>query len=145
MSVDENKQVVLDFIDILKREDYDALADLLHEDFSWVVPARSPTLSFLNQPRNKEFSVGRMKANRDLMITPLQFKPFGWTVDGERVAVECEGQVVWNNGMEYNNLYHLLFQIRDGQILKLVEYCDFMYAWETNPLLPNPDNKKKEG
>lgn len=76
-----------------------------------------------------------MKANRDSMSKPLEFKPFGWTVGDDRIAVECEGHVVWNNGKEYNNLYHLLFAIRDGKIEKLTEYCDFLCAYETNPLL----------
>lgn len=143
MSAEEKKQVVLDFIEVLKQEDYEGLANLLGDDFQWVVPARSPTLKMLTEPRDKEFSVGRMKANRDLMTKPLHFEPFGWTIDGDRVAVECEGEVVWANGMEYNNLYHLLFVVRDGKIRKLVEYTDFLYAWETNPLLPNPANKKE--
>ena len=135
------KQMVLDFIDCLKTFDYERLASLFHEDFHWVIPVRSPTLAVLTKPRDKAYAVGRMKDNIDLMSNPLEFKPFGWTIDGDRLAVECEGTVVWNNGMEYNNLYHLLFEFRDGQIVKMTEYCDFLYAWETNPLLPNPATK----
>ena len=141
MERSEAKELVLGFIDCMKTSDYKRLAELLHEDFEWKIPVRSPTLEILTKPRNKEYSVGRMKANIDLMKTPLQFKPFGWTIDGNRAAVECEGTVVWVNGMEYNNLYHLLFEFKDGQIVKMTEYCDFLYAWETNPLLPNPATK----
>ena len=144
MSVEEQKQVVWAFIDVMKREDYNGLADLLAEDFQWVIPARSPTLKALTAPRNKEYSVGRMKDNRDLMAKPLHFEPIGWTIDGERVAVECEGEVVWKNGLKYNNLYHLLFVIRDGKIHKLVEYTDFLYAWETNSLLSKLTTVKEE-
>lgn len=53
MSAEENKQVVRDFIEYLKTKDFDRLADLFSEDFTWVVPARSPTLAMLRAPRNK--------------------------------------------------------------------------------------------
>ena len=137
MEKNEAKQLVLDFIDCLKTFDYKRLADLFHEDFEWVIPVRSPTLEALTARRDKAYAVGRMKDNIDSMSNPLEFKPFGWTIDENRAAVECEGTVVWNNGMEYNNLYHLLFEFKDGQIVKMTEYCDFLYAWETNPLLQN--------
>jgi ketosteroid isomerase-like protein len=62
-------------------------------------------------------------------------------VQDDRVALEAEGTVVWNNGKVYNNLYHLAFVIRDGKLDKFTEYCDYLYAWETNPLLSKPKDK----
>jgi hypothetical protein len=35
----------------------------------------------------------------------------------------------------------MAFVMRDGKIDKLTEYTDFLYAWETNPLLQSLGKK----
>ena len=139
MSVEDNKKVVREFIDCMVQQDYDKLANLLSETFEWVIPSRSTTLAKLKLSRNKAESVERMKANRVLMREGMRLTPLAWTAEGDRVAVEAEGTVVWNNGKVYNNLYHLAFVIRNGKMEKFTEYTDFLYAWETNPLLEKPE------
>jgi ketosteroid isomerase-like protein len=141
MSVEENKKVVLQFIEYITAQDYAKLADLFAEDFQWIIPVRSEAMKAVVTHRDKAYSVERMKANRVLMKGGMKFTPFAWTAEGDRVAVECEGQVVWNNDKTYNNLYHLAFVIRDGRIKSLTEYCDYLYAYETNPLHV-PSSKK---
>jgi hypothetical protein len=46
------------------------------------------------------------------------------TAEGERVAVEAESKGEHVSGQLYNNLYHFLFEFRDGELLKLKEYMD---------------------
>jgi ketosteroid isomerase-like protein len=55
---------------------------------------------------------------------PLVVKPIGWTVDGNRVAVEAEGHLKLKNGRSYSNKYHHVFIVENGRITKLTEYCD---------------------
>ncbi len=141
MSVEENKRLVLQFIEYLELQDYDKLADIMSETFTWVVPARGEALKDVPKVRDKALSMFRMKANRELMRGGMRLTPLEWTIQGDRVALEAEGTVVWNTGQVYNNLYHLAFVIRDGKLEKFTEYCDYLYAWETNPLLPKPGNK----
>ena len=141
MSVEENKRVVMQFIEYMELQDYEKLASLLTETFTWVIPARAEGLKDVPKVRDKPFTVQRIKANRDLMERGMSLKPVAWTVQDDRVALEAEGTVVWNNGKVYNNLYHLAFVIRDGKLDKFTEYCDYLYAWETNPLLSKPATK----
>jgi ketosteroid isomerase-like protein len=143
MSVEANKKLVLEFVDCLMQQDYERLAGILSDTFQWVIPVRAETLKKGGMPllRTGAFAIERMKANRDLMQGGMKFEVLEWTAEGNRVAVECEGHVVWKNGKVYNNLYHLAFVMRDGKIDKFTEYCDYMYAWETNPLLPNQATK----
>jgi len=135
MSDDANRKAVWEFVHCMKEKDSRRLAEIFTEDFQWVVPARSPTLDELKTPRNKEVTLTRMKAYFDSMAAPIEFEPFGWTVDGDRLAVEFEGRINWDNGKEYNNLYHFLFEMRDGKIRRMTEYCDLLYAWETSPVI----------
>lgn len=55
---------------------------------------------------------------------PYRLTPVAWTVDGERVAVEATGHMVHRNGLEYNNVYHLCYVVREGQIVSMRHYCD---------------------
>lgn len=137
MSTEANKQVVQTFINCMQQQDYESLETLLDDEFQWVVPSRSETLAGLPLVRDKQFTLQRIRDNRVRMKEGMRLTPFAWTAEGDRVAVEAEGTIVWESGKVYNNLYHLAFVLRGGRILKFTEYCDFLYAWETNPLLQN--------
>ena len=40
------------------------------------------------------------------------------------MAVETESYAELNNGRVYNNLYHFVFEIKDGKIHVIKEYLD---------------------
>jgi uncharacterized protein len=135
MSIEENKKLVLQFIECLVQQDYDRLASILSDSFTWIIPSRSTALAKLPLRRDKALSLQRMRAQRELQGEGMRLTPFAWTAEGDRVAVEAEGTITWANGKVYNNLYHFAFVMRDGRIESLTEYTDFLYAWETNPIL----------
>jgi ketosteroid isomerase-like protein len=54
----------------------------------------------------------------------LAFTIRGMTAEGEKVAVEAESRGRHVSGAIYNNLYHFLFEFRDGLIVMLKEYMD---------------------
>ena len=54
----------------------------------------------------------------------LEFTIHGMTAEGERVAVEAETRGRHVSGAIYNNLYHFLFEFRDGLLVRLKEYMD---------------------
>jgi ketosteroid isomerase-like protein len=51
--------------------------------------------------------------------------------EGNHVAVECHSDTEAANGNRYANVYHFLFEFRDGKICKVKEYSDSHYAKET--------------
>lgn len=59
------------------------------------------------------------KASSAYSITPT-----AWTVDGERVAVEARGRMELEDGRVYDNFYHLLYVVQDGQITQAHHYYD---------------------
>ena len=65
-------------------------------------------------------------------IAPDGFQPIIRTVtaEGDRVAVEWEGNAVLANGKAYANQYLMLFTFRDGKICQVNEYFDTKLADE---------------
>ena len=58
----------------------------------------------------------------------LRLTPTGWTVEGDRVALEMESYGVRASGTVYNNLYHFLVTLSDDKITALREYMDTLHA-----------------
>ena len=54
----------------------------------------------------------------------IKFTIKALTAEGDRVAVEAESHGEHASGRIYHNLYHFLFQLRDGKVLHLREYMD---------------------
>jgi len=54
----------------------------------------------------------------------MQFEIFGMVAEGDKVAVEARSCGLHISGREYRNRYHFLFELRNGQILRLSEYMD---------------------
>lgn len=45
-------------------------------------------------------------------------------VTGEWVFTEATGHGVTKKGLDYDNSYCLVWQVRDGKVIRFVEYCD---------------------
>lgn len=45
-------------------------------------------------------------------------------VTGEWVVTEATGHGVTKKGLDYDNSYCLVWQVRDGKVIRFVEYCD---------------------
>ena|GEM_PF-3098474 len=58
----------------------------------------------------------------------LRITPKGLTAEGDRVAVEAESYGETASGKIYNNLYHFLFEVRDGKIQAVREYLDTLHT-----------------
>jgi uncharacterized protein len=131
-----NRKVIEEYFECMNERDTDRLAGLLSETFTWVLPVRAAALAAMGAPRNKAESLERIKAIFGSMREKPQMTTLAWTVEGDRVAVESEGHIVWNNDKPFNCLYHHAFILKDGKIEKCTEYLDFLYVWETHPLVP---------
>jgi uncharacterized protein len=60
----------------------------------------------------------------------LRITPRSLLAEGDRVAVEAESYATLKNGRVYNNVYHLLFELNDGRVLRVREYMDTQHAWQ---------------
>ena len=43
---------------------------------------------------------------------------------GDWVVTECTGHGVTRDGTDYDNVYCLVWRVRDGRIVRFTEYCD---------------------
>ena len=54
----------------------------------------------------------------------IKFTIHGMVAEGDKVAVEAESNGLHVSGKHYRNLYHFLFEFRNGKLLSLKEYMD---------------------
>lgn len=55
---------------------------------------------------------------------PVRLEVDGVIAAGEWVVTPCRGHGVTKHGEDYDNVYCLLWRVRDGLIVSFVEYCD---------------------
>ena len=116
-----NRRIVLDAFDALNKGDGEGWLDAFNEDFEFTIPGND-SLSGKHKG---------MKAFRDLIENVAERLDVGITVkltnviaSGEWVVTESLGHSVTKAGDNYNQTYCILFQVRDGKIIKYVEYHD---------------------
>jgi uncharacterized protein len=63
-----------------------------------------------------------------LLQTPIQQTVLIVTAENNRVAVVTEGHAVTIDGVEYNNMYHFLFELKEGLVTSLWEFNDTAHA-----------------
>jgi ketosteroid isomerase-like protein len=61
----------------------------------------------------------------------LQMDILGLTAEEDRVAMEAQSYLLnAANGRVYNNFYHYLFRVKDGQIVLFKEYQDTLHLFD---------------
>jgi hypothetical protein len=115
---EQNKQVALTFIDAMGRGDREAFGACLAKD------AFTLAKGFAHVSGRREYDEMIATAAGFKDIAPGGFKPVirSVTAEGDRVAVEWEGNATLANGAAYGNQYLMLFTLRDGKICQVNEY-----------------------
>jgi len=116
-----NKRVVAEFLDLLGQDDIEAAFDRLTDDVGWFS---------LTSRRFSPKAAMKARINwvsESLLEEPIRQDISVMTAEGNRVAVMSEGHAMTKHGVEYNNLYHFLFELRDGLISRIWEYNDTMH------------------
>lgn len=140
-AIDENKRVAIAFCQHYTRGHWDALADLLDDGFRWraITSQRrqSPVLAHV-RPLNaasgydKQETLAIFRNTQEMCLDGrFDLLPEAFTCEGERVAFEATGYAVnKQNGRVYDNRYHHLMRVRDGQIMELREYQDTLLLFD---------------
>jgi ketosteroid isomerase-like protein len=115
---EENKQVVLAFIDAMGKGDAESAARCITEDAYTLARGFG---SFAGV-REHDTILATIGAFRELMPEGMQPKIVSVIADGDRVVVEFEGNGVLFNGEPYGNEYCMVFRLRDGRICQVNEY-----------------------
>jgi ketosteroid isomerase-like protein len=133
MGIEENKKVVIDLLANESAGRKEAVLDAIAEDgIWWGLGAGSLT--------KKEFE--KVFENMwNVLKAPIKITIKRVTAEGERVAVEAEGDTDLVNGNHYHNFYHFLFVVRGGLVREFKEYHDTKYAAEVFGALLPTDQK----
>jgi ketosteroid isomerase-like protein len=115
---EQNKQLVLKFIEAMGASDAESAAPCLAEDAFTLAKGFSKFAGI----RRYETIVGTIKAFKKLVPTGLRPTVHTVTAEAERVVVEFEGNAVTCEGKPYCNQYCMVFTMRDGKIKQVNEY-----------------------
>lgn len=123
---DANKAVVRRFYELMNARRFDAMWTLFATDATWSGGG--------NPPR----STSPISKMRDIIVDPMpifvsggiDFTLHSMTAEEDRVAAEVSCHAELTNATTYANQYHMLFRIRDGEIVEVKEYNDTLHARE---------------
>ena len=121
MEIEEKKRIAQAFLRLIGDPDqrHEALA-MMNDDATWWIPGAGV---FDKQQIAASF------ARIDTIFTgPIVVTVTGLTAEGDRVAIESEGDVDAVNGRHYNNRYHTLIVFHGDKIGEVKEYCDTQYV-----------------
>jgi len=115
---EQNKQVVLKFIQAMGTSDPDTAATCLAPDAFTVAKGFSRFAGV----RGYETIVATIGAFKKLVPTGLRPTVYTVTAEGQRVVVEFEGNAMTCEGKPYANQYCMVFTLQDGRIKQVNEY-----------------------
>jgi ketosteroid isomerase-like protein len=128
MSIEENKQLALEFIDRFTANDIAGALDLMSEDATWWIagkPDHLPAAGLYNKGR-----IGKLLYNMVGQLPGgLRMTVQGLIAEGDKVALEVESLGELRNGRIYNQQYHFLITVRAGKISGVKEYLDTQHVF----------------
>lgn len=138
---EQNKAVVLKFIQAFSDGDAETAKTCLTPEST--VMAKG--FGKLSGPRTYEIIVATTGAFKQVIPTGLRpdFKTV--TAEGDRVAVEWEGNATLANGESYCNQYCMVFTVKDGKIRHVNEYyCTILADERIGPLLAGVEEERSK-
>lgn len=129
MSAETNKKVVLNFFENFSAGKANAALALMADSATWWIAGKPEQFVLAGTKTKAEFAE-LLNGIGAAMPKGLRVTPKGLTAEGDRVAAEAESYGEKATGKIYNNLYHFLFEVRDGKIQTVREYLDTMHAKE---------------
>lgn len=120
MSAQQNKRVVIDWLEAVNTGNEQGILDLVTDDFGFKTMARRP--EWLQYRWNKEEFAATPKAQSTLMQSPIKMELVEIIAEGNLVMLEASTDALLKNGKHYDNAYSLIFAFRDGKIAEVREY-----------------------
>jgi len=120
MSIERNKQCVLDFFELMNRGDAEALADSYADGGEVQTMGHTLISGTYGKEQIRAFA-GQIY---DAFPNGIAFEIVSMTAEGDRVSVEAVSKGDHASGQLYTNEYHFLFEFADGKIRRLKEYMD---------------------
>jgi ketosteroid isomerase-like protein len=129
MGVAENKNVVLGFVEALSSGNLEAAKAALADDATWWIPGSLP-VSGTHKGKKAIFEDFLGQAQAFFQPNSLSIQVRNVIGEGDCVAVEWVARGKSAKGRQYENYYHLMFEVKNNKIQAIREYVDTLYAKE---------------
>ena len=130
-SVDSNKKMAGDFLDLALSANPLAAQELTHPDFKFVFMGNTE-ISNIPYDREAYFDYWLPEVGGKLLPTGIILTTTDMIADDDGVAVIMEGDAEGING-EYDNKYVFVYKFKDGKIFSIHEYnSDLLVATRLN-------------
>lgn len=129
---EQNKRIVLQFIDAMGNGDPVAAAPCIAEDTFTLAKGFGKFAGV----RTHDTILATIGAFKQLMPSGMKPDILSVIAEGDRVVVEFEGHGTLINGESYGNQYCMVFTLRDGKIRQVNEYfCTILADEKLWPLV----------
>ena len=129
MGVAENKNVVLGFVEALSHGNIEAAKAAFADDATWWLPGSLP-VSGTHTGKKAIFEDFFGRAAPLMEPNSLSIQVKNVIGEGDDVAVEWIARAKTVKGRDYENYYHLMFEVKNNKIQTVREYVDTLYAKE---------------
>jgi len=123
---EQNKKVVLQFMEGMGTNNPELAAPCLAPDAAAVAKGYG---KFAGR-RSADVMISMIDDFKKMMPTGLRFTILNVIAEGDRVAVEAEGNAVTGQGKPYQNQYCFVFTLENGKIKLVNEYFCNVHANE---------------
>jgi ketosteroid isomerase-like protein len=136
---EQNKALVIKFIEAFSRGDAETTASCLAPDATAVAKG----FGKLSGTRQRDMIVATTAAFTDAIPTGLRPTILNAIAEGDRVAVEFEGNAVLASGKDYCNQYCMVFTLENGLIKNVNEYyCTILADDRILPMLAGVEEQR---
>lgn len=122
MSTAQNKQLLQTIFAELALGNGRPLREAMGDDFCWTIAGRS---RWSREWRGKQVVLDELiRPLFDRFATTYTNRADDFIAEGDKVVVQCRGDVVTKAGERYDNQYCMVFRLEGGRLRELVEYMD---------------------
>lgn len=122
MSIESNKELVLNTWKAFAKGDIKAAFANMSDEVSWLIPGALPNLSGMRKGKSGILDFARQAAKMfpGGLASEIR-RVYG---DGETVVIEMTNRGKLFNGKDYENEYCFVFEVEAGKIRRVREYVD---------------------
>jgi uncharacterized protein len=124
------KQVVTRFLDAVSAGDQATFVESFEPDARWWVGGDIKGVTGTFEGREQILDVFLSNALRLFEPGTMEFTVTSLVAEGDLVSAEWNLKATTALGTVYDNLYNVMFEVRDGRIAAVREYTDTLYAKE---------------
>jgi uncharacterized protein len=118
---ESNTTLARRWLEALNQRDGSALKAMMSDSFRYSCMGRAPSAIAVRWD-NEQFVSFAMAAHTRMRV-PVTMSVVRALAEGNRVTLETQGEGEIKDGVKYSNSYCLLFDIDEGRVSSVREYC----------------------